>query len=118
LGFDVFTVLLLTIFSIKLLLLGRSRDLRYLSSQTYFCPATTVVHLRLSKQSGDAKRTVRNDSVLTFLQFFYSPYFQLNRYFWGNRVIHDILAHRRIFAPPPPSPARVYRNKAAMQKER
>ena len=102
LGFDIFTVLLLTIFSIKLQFLGRSRDLRYLSSQTYFCPTTTVARLRLSKQNRDAKRTVINDWVLTFLQFFYSPFFQLNSYFWGDRVIHNISAHRHIFAPPPP----------------
>ena len=113
-----FTVVTLTIFSIKSLYLGPSRDPRYLRSQTYFCPAATVARSSLSKQSGDAKRTVRNCCVLTFVQFFYSPFFQLNCYFWGDRVIWDISAHRRIFAPPPPWPARVYWIKAAMQKER
>jgi hypothetical protein len=105
--FDVCTVFLLTIFSIKLLFLGRSRDLRYLSPQTYFCPAATVARSCLLQQSGDAKRTVRNDWVLTFVQFFYSPFFQLNCYFWGDRVIRDISAYRRIFAPPPQWTARV-----------
>ena len=102
----------------KIAIFGRSRDLRYLSSQAYFCPAATVDRSRLSKQSGVAKRTVRNDWVLTFLQFFYSPFFQLNCYFWGDCVIWDISAHRGIFAPPPPWLACVYQNKAAMQKER
>jgi len=44
--------------------------------------------------------------------------FSIDCYFWGDRVIRDISAHRHIFAPPPPSLARVYQNKAASQKER
>jgi hypothetical protein len=106
--FGNFTVLLLTFFSIKLQFLGRSRDPQYLSSQTYFCPSAAAARSRLLKQSGGAKRKVRNDWVLTFLQFFYSPFFQLNCYFWGDRVIREISSHRRIFAPPPTPPARVY----------
>jgi hypothetical protein len=39
-----------------MLFIGRSRDPRYLSSQTYFCLAATVGRLRLSGQSGDAKK--------------------------------------------------------------
>jgi hypothetical protein len=107
LSFDDFSLLLLTFVSIKLLFLGRSRDLGYLSSQTHFCPAAAAARSRLSKQSGGAKRTVRNDWVLMIFHLFYSPFFQLNCYFWGDRVIRDNSAHRRIFAPPPPPPARV-----------
>jgi len=43
-------------------------------------------------------------------------FFQLNCYFWCERVNRDITSHRRIFDPPPPSPARVYLHRAAMQK--
>jgi hypothetical protein len=53
--FDDFSFLLLTIFSIELLFFGRTRDLRYLSSQTYFYPAATAARSHLLKQSGDAK---------------------------------------------------------------
>jgi hypothetical protein len=49
--------------------------------------------------------------------YFYAPFFQLNCYFWGDRMIWDISAHRCIFAPPPPPPARVNLNKEATQKE-
>ena len=52
-----------------------------------------------------------------WLLFFYSPFFQLNCYSWGERVICDISAHRLIFAPPPPLPDRVYINRAATRKE-
>ena len=108
LRFDDFTVLLLTFFSIKLLFLGQTRDLWYLSSQTDFCPTAAAAWSCLLKQSGNTKRTVRNDYVLMIFQFFYSPFLQLNCYFWGERVICDISAHRLIFAPPPPPPDRVY----------
>jgi hypothetical protein len=117
LGFDVFTVLSLTIFSIKLLFFGRSRDPRYLVSQTYFCPSATAARSRLLKQSGDAKRTVRNDWVLTFLQFFYSPFFQFNCYNLCERAIRDFAAHRHIFSSPPPPPACIDFKRVAMQKE-
>ena len=115
--FFVITVLLLTFFSIKLLFLGRTHDLWYLSSQADFCPAAAATRSRLYKQSGDAKRMVRNHCELTILQFFHSPFFQLNCYSWGERVICDISAHRLIFAPPPLPPDRVYINRAATRKE-
>ena len=54
--------------------------------------------LRLLKQSREAKRMVRQHCTLTILQFTHSPFFQLNRHFWGERVIHGIAAHRPIFA--------------------
>ena len=108
LRFDHFSVLLLTFFSIKLLFSVPTRDPWYLSSQTKFRPAATVTCLRLLKQSSDAKRTVRNHCVLMILQFFYSPFFQLNCYFWYQCAIRDISAHRPNFAPSPPSLARVY----------
>ena len=59
---------------------------------------------------------VRIDRVLTILDFFNSPFFQLNRYFQGYRAIREISAHREIFAPPPPAPAHVYYNRAATQQ--
>ena len=71
------------------------RDPWYRSSQTKFRPAATVTRSYLLKQSGDAKRTIRNHCDLTILQFFYSPFFQLNCYSWGYRAIHDISAHRQ-----------------------
>ena len=97
--FCVITVLLLTFFSIKLLFLGRTHDLWNLSPQTDFCPAAAAAaaRSRLHKQSSEAKRIVRNHCVLMILQFFHSPFFQLNCYFWGERMIFDISAHRLIF---------------------
>jgi hypothetical protein len=44
---------------------------------------------------------------LMIFHYFYSPFFQLNCYFRGDRVICDISAHRRIFTPPPQPPTRV-----------
>jgi hypothetical protein len=104
-------------FSFKLLFLRRLHDLRYLCSQTYFCPETTVACSRLLQQSGDAKRMVRNNWVLMFVQFFYSPFFQLNYYVWGDCVICDISAYRRIFAPRPQWTILVNKKNASMQKE-
>jgi hypothetical protein len=82
-----------------------------------FCPAAAAVRSRLIKQSGDAKRMVRNYFVLTILQFVYSPSFQLHCYFRGYRAILDIAAHRWIFAPPQLPSARVCYKRAATQKE-
>ncbi len=59
---------------------------------------------------------VRIVPVLTILDFFLSPFFQLNRYLLGYRAIREITAHRQIFALPPPAPAHVYYNRAATQK--
>jgi hypothetical protein len=117
LRFDDFSVLVLTIFSIKLLLLGQTHEPWYLSPQTDFCHAAAVTRSRILKQSGNAKRMVRNNHIFSIFQFFYSPFFQLNCYFWGYHVICDISAQRRIFVPPPPLPSHVHENRAAMQKE-
>ena len=105
-------------FPIKLQSSVPTRDPWYLSLQTEFSPAAIVTCSRLLKQRSYAKRTVRNDWVLIIFQFVYSPFFQLNCYFWGKRVICDISAHRQIFATLSPSLARVYWNRAAPQKER
>jgi hypothetical protein len=117
LGFDDFSCLLLTILSIKLMSPSPTRDVGYLSSQTYFCPAASAARSRLLKKSGDAKRMVRIHFDLTFLQFFYSPFFQLNCHIQCERAISDIAAHRRMFSSPPPPPARVDLNRVAMRKE-
>jgi hypothetical protein len=71
----------------------------------------------LLKQSGDPKRMARIHSDLTFLQFLYSPFFQLNCYIRCERAIRDIAADRRIFTSPPSPPARVDLNRVAMRKE-
>jgi hypothetical protein len=44
--------------------------------------------------------------------------FSIKLLFLGDPVIRDIYTQRRIFAPPPPWPACVDLNKAAIQKER
>ena len=108
-----YTVLTLTIFSIKLLFPGPSCDPGYLSSQKDFCPASAVTRFCLLQQSGYIKIMARIHFVLTILQFVYSPFFQLNSNFWGHRAIRDISAHSWIFAPPSPPPALVYYNRAA-----
>jgi hypothetical protein len=72
---------------------------------------------RLLQQSGDAKRMVRNNWVLMFVQFFYSPFFQLNYYVWGDGVICDISAYRQIFAPRQQWTILVNKKNASMQKE-
>jgi hypothetical protein len=74
-------------------------------------PARVYLH-----RAATQKRTVRNDKIFMILQFIHSPFFQLNCYFWFERVNRDIAAHRRIFDPPPPSPACVYLHRAATQK--
>jgi hypothetical protein len=58
LGFDDFSVLLLTIFSIKLLLPSPTRDMGYLHPQTEFHHAAHATPSRHHIQSGDTKRTV------------------------------------------------------------
>ncbi len=73
-----FTVVALTIFSIKSLYSGPSRDPLYLCPQTDFRPAAFAARSRLLRTSRDEKRMVRIHCDLTFLQFFYSPFFQLN----------------------------------------
>ena len=78
-----YTVLTLTIFSIKLLFPGPSCDPGYLSSQLDFCPAVAATCSCLLQQSGYVKIMVRIHFVLTILQFVYSPFFQLNCYFWA-----------------------------------
>jgi hypothetical protein len=70
-----FTVLTLTIFSIKLLLPGPSCDGRYINSQTDFCPAAPADRSCLLQSSRDTKRTVRNNWVLIIFHFFRSPFF-------------------------------------------
>ena len=70
-----FTVVALTIFSIKSLYSGPSRDPWYLCPQTDFCPAAFAAHSRLLRTSRDEKRTVRNDWFLMIFHFFYSPFF-------------------------------------------
>ena len=111
-----FTVLTLTIFSIKLLFPGPSRDRWYLNLQTDFYPAAYSDRFCLLQSRRDENRTVRNDWVLDIFQFFCSPFFQLHCYFRGRRVICDIAVHSPIFAPPPPPPAHIYWNRAATQK--
>ena len=81
-----------------------------------FCSAAATVRSCLLKQSGNAKRMGRIVRFLTIFDFFHSPFFQLNCYFQGYRAIRVITAHRQIFAPPPPAPAHVYYNRAAIQK--
>jgi hypothetical protein len=70
------------------------------------------------QSSSDAKRMVRNHHIFMILQIFHSPFFQLKCYFRGLRAIHDIAAHRPIFALPLTPLDRVHQLKAALQKER
>ena len=113
-----FTVLTLTIFSIKLLFPGPSHDRWYLNLQTDFYPAAYSDRFCLLQSSRDENRNVRNDWVLDIFQFFCSPFFRVHCYFRGPRVICDIAVHSPIFAPPPPPPAHIYWNRAATQKKR
>ena len=69
------------------------------------------------KGAATQKKLVRKDSVLMIFQFFHSLFFQLNCSFRGQHATRDIVAHRPIFAPPPPSSARLYLHRAATQKE-
>ena len=85
---------------------------------TIFFSTDAAILMRSSHRNGDAKRTVRINCFFAILQLSRSTFFQLNRCISSHRAIHDISAHRRIFAPPSLWRARVYWNKAAMQKER
>ena len=85
---------------------------------TIFFSTDAAILMRSSHRNGDAKRTVRINCFFAILQLSRSPFFQLNRCIWSHRAIRDISAHRCIFAPPSLWRARVYWNKAAMQKER
>ena len=98
LSVDDFLVLMLTIFSIKMLISVPTHHTWYHRPQTNFCAATSAARLLLLKSSIDTKRMVRNDWVLMIFQFFCSPFFQWNCYFQCQRATHDIAAHRPIFA--------------------
>jgi len=116
-SFDDFRFFSLTFFSIKSLFLGLSRDPWDHSPQTDFRPATTGARSRLLQQSGDTKKNGENLLCFDDFKFFYSPFFQINFYFWGYRAIRDITAHSWSFAQPPPPSAPVYYNKEATQNK-
>jgi hypothetical protein len=54
------------------------------------------------KKNGENKLSLRDFTASR------SPYFQLNRCVWVERVIGDFSSHRPIFAPTLPPTARVY----------
>ena len=97
LSVDDFSVLMLTIFSIKMLISVPTRHTWYHSPQTNFCTATSATRLLLLKSSRDAKRMVRKHWVLMIFHFFCSPFFQWNCYFQCQWATHDVAAHRPIF---------------------
>ena len=113
----IFTVLMLTVFSMKLLFSVPTRHTWYSSPQTNFCPTASASHSLLLKSSRDTKRMVRNDWVLMIFQFFCSPFFQWNCYFQCQRATHDIAAHRPIFAMLHLPPTNYYKKAAVTQKE-
>ena len=117
LSVDDFLVLMLTIFSIEMLISVPTRHTWYHSPQTNFCTATSAARLLLLKSSRDTKRMVRNDWVLMIFQFFCSPFFQWNCYFQCQRATHDIAAHRPIFATLLLPPTNYYKKAAVTQKE-
>ena len=90
LSLDDFLVLMLTIFSIEMLISVPMRHTWYHSPQTNFCTATSAARLLLLKSSIDTKRMVKNDWVLMIFQFFCWPLFQWNCYFQCQRTTHDI----------------------------
>jgi hypothetical protein len=94
-----FTVLTLTIFSIKLLFPGPSCDPGYLSSQKDFCPASAVTRFCLLQQSGYVKIMVRIHFVLTLLQFVYSPFFSIKFQFSGPSRDPGYLSSQLDFCP-------------------
>ena len=69
-------------FLIKFLLSWQTHDPWYHSPHSNFCPAATATHLSLLKQSGEAKRMVRNHHVLTILQFFCSHFSSKLLFLW------------------------------------
>ena len=68
------------------------------------------------KTERGGKRMVRKHCALTILQFFHSPFFQLNCHFWGECAINDIAAHRPMFVPSPLPPGCVYSTRTGRQK--
>ena len=90
LSVDDFLVLMLTIFSIKMLISVPICHTWYHSPQTNYCTATSAAHLLLLKSSRDTKRMVRNDWVLMIFQFFCSPFFNEIAFFSAS-MPHMIL---------------------------
>ena len=98
LSVDDFLVLMLTIFSIKMLISVPMRHTWYHRPQTNFCTATSAARLLLLKSSRDTKRMVRNDWVLMIFQFFCSPFFNEIAIFSANAP-HMILQPTDQFLP-------------------
>jgi hypothetical protein len=83
-----------------------------------FFSTATAARTQSSHRTGDAKNTVRNNCVFTILQLSHSPFFQFNRYFWGEPASHHISSHRPNFTPPPLPPARLHFYQTATAKKR
>jgi hypothetical protein len=72
---------LLTIFSIKLLLLILTPDLWEWSPKTIFWATIAATHSRSFREDGSTKRTVRKDQVLMFVFVLHSPCFLIKLLF-------------------------------------
>jgi hypothetical protein len=118
LTFDYFSVLLLTIISIKLLSPSPTRDVGYLRPQTGYHHAADNTPSRHNRQSGDAKRTVSFCTESIFYRDFYSPFFQLNCCRRPQPATWDISAPRQNFNTPLSPLPHIAIYEAAMQKER
>jgi hypothetical protein len=89
----------------------------FIKTKIGYYPAAAVNPSRFSIGSDTIKRMVRNACILKILQFFHSPFLQINCHFWGECLINDIAAHRLMFAPSPLLPSFVYEKRARRQKE-
>jgi hypothetical protein len=87
LGFDYFSVLLLTIFSFKLLFSWPTRDRDIAAHRPNFALLPSPPACLHCNRAGTAKRMVRNRSVFTIAQLFHSPFFQLNYCFGDTRAL-------------------------------
>ena len=72
---------LLTIFSIKLLLLILTPDLWEWSPKTIFWATIAATHSRSFREDGSTKRTVRKDQVLMYVFVLHSPCFLIKLLF-------------------------------------
>jgi hypothetical protein len=97
------------LFSIKLPFLGWTRAINDIAShRPMFAPSPLLTVCVFINRAGMQKEWWDNIVCLDDFAIHSLTFFQLNRHFWGERVIHGIAAHRPMFAPSPLLPSCVY----------
>jgi len=115
LGFDYFSLLLLTIFKLNCYFVSQREICDIAAHRPIFAPAlpspANMYFNRAAKKIGE-KPFCSNNCTLHPLTFF-----QLNCYLLGYRMIRDIPAHSWMFGPPPQLTTLVYLHRFATKKE-